>query len=138
MAFRWIRMPSSAAGALAALSDSTRPGPIFSLSTGTLPFGKMPGVVAYLVAPSTSTAVLREGVLVCGEIVVSRLEGKVRKSYSYVYGLGSTGATVFGAQFKHFRLHHMPSSCAARPAELFGHNPLSPLRQFRRSGLTSA
>ena len=130
-------MPSSAAGALAALSDSTAPAPIFVLSTGVLPFTRMRGVIQYLVAPSTSSAVLYHGVLLCGELVVSRLDRGVRKSYSYVYGL-TTGGTVFGAPFKRFTLHHTPSTSTIAAADLFGHNPLSPRNRLRRSGLTSA
>ncbi len=73
-------------------------------------------VIAYLVAPSTSTAVLHQGVLVCGEMVISRLDKSLRKTYSYVYGVAMTGGTVFGAHYKNFRLHHTPSSCTAEAA----------------------
>jgi len=122
-------MASSAAGALSALSDSTSTGPIFSLHTTLVPFQGMPGVVAYHVVPSTSTAVLHQGVLLCGELMVSRLDGDIRKSYSYVYGVTSTGGTIFGGPFKAFILHHTPRSCTAGVADFFGHNPLAPRRR---------
>lgn len=129
-------MPSSAASALSAISGgSGAPTPIFSLSTGELPFTSMARVVQYLAAPATCTSALHYGVLVCGELIVSRLDGDLLKSYSIVYGVSSTGGTVYGGQFKGFPLHHMPSSCTAEAADFFGHNPLSPQRLSSLSGL---
>jgi hypothetical protein len=119
-------MLSSAADALATVSDSTAP--VFSLSTAVLPFATMRGVVAYVVAPATSSAALHEGVLVCGEFVVTRVDGEVLKSYSYVYGPGTTGNTVFTGPYKDFPTHRIPSSCSADPSDLLGYNPLLPRR----------
>lgn len=115
-------MKTSAAEALASASDST--GPIFSLSTAVLPFNSMPTVESYLVAPSTCTAMLHNGVLVCGEFVVTRRDGQVYKTYSYVYGVGADGRTVYGAPFKDFPLHHVPTSCSVSAASLLGFHPL--------------
>jgi hypothetical protein len=114
-------MPPFAASALSAVSDSTAP--VFSLSTGVMPFNSMHGVVSYLVAPSTSTAVSHASVIVCGEFVAVRVEGDVRKAYSYAYGIASTGGTVFKGPFKDFPHHHTPSSRSVSAASLVGFNP---------------
>ena len=121
-------MPSSAAIALSSVSDSSGPAPIFSIATAYMPFSTMNGVDSYFVAPATCTAIPYRGIQVCGELVVSRIDRQVRKSYSYVYGVDEQGRTVYGAHFKSFPLHRMPSSCSFSAASFFGYNPLSPYR----------
>lgn len=115
-------MLSSAASALAGVSDSTAP--IFSLSTTVMPFTTMPGVERYIVAPSTLTAVSYFNVTVQGEFVVVRTEGGLRKAYSYAYGMTSTGGVVFTGPFKAFPFHHTPSSCSFSSTSFLGFNPL--------------
>ena len=122
METRWVAMASSAASALYAVSDSTAR--LASLSTFVMPFTSMPGVESYLVAPSTSTAVWRDSVLVQGELVVVRVDGNLRKAYSYAYGVTTTGGTVFSGPFKNFPLHHTPRSGSVSAVSLVGFHPL--------------
>lgn len=115
-------MPSSAASALAGVSDSTAR--LFSLSTTVMPFTSMPGVVDYLVMPSTMTAVSHLNVSVQGEFVAVRIDGRLRKAYSFAYGVTTTGGTVFAGPFIAFPYHHTPSSGSVSSTSFFGFNPL--------------
>lgn len=60
----------------------------------------------------------------CGEFAVTRKDGDLSKSYSYVYAIAKDGEVLFTGPYINFPLHHSASGSPITVEDLFGHHPI--------------
>jgi hypothetical protein len=133
MSDRWVTIQPEPSIALA---QATSPAPaIISLSTMSMPFSGMPGVVEYWATPYPHPYSVSSSITIAGEFAVVRLQGPLRKAYNYAFGIAPSGSSVFSGPFKNFDAHYTSSATSADVRLFFGHHPWIAIG---RSGLTSA
>ncbi len=133
MSDRWVTIQPEPSIALA---QGTLPAPaIISLSTMSMPFSGMPGVVEYSASRYPHPYSVSSSITIAGEFAVVRFHGALRKAYNYAFGIAPSGDSVFIGPFKNFDAHRTSSATSADVRLFFGHHPWIAIG---RSGLTSA
>lgn len=102
------------------------PGGLLPVSVDDIPSNlkTMPEITNYYVSAYGGPQFADQNPALCGEFAVTRKDGDLSKSYTYVYAITGDGKVYSNGPCINFPLHHSPSASPITVEDLFGHHPL--------------